>query len=84
MREIPRRTLLGMTALDQLRPGCTSRLAAPHGSTTMQATNTRPIPVSDHRSTALTPRGAVVLAILRAQDPVRELDAANREYPATS
>ena len=35
-----------------------------------------------HRSTALTPRGAAVLAILRAQDLVRELDAADREYLA--
>ena len=31
---------------------------------------------------ALTPRGAAVLAILRAQDLVRELDAADREYLA--
>ncbi len=37
---------------------------------------------SDHRSTALTPRGAAVLAILRAQDFVRELDVADREYLA--
>ncbi len=38
--------------------------------------------VADHRSTALTPRGAAVLAILRAQECVRELDAADREYVA--
>ena len=38
--------------------------------------------VVDHRSTALTPRGTAVLAILRAQDLVRDLDAADREYVA--
>ena len=37
---------------------------------------------ADHRSTALTPRGAAVLTILRAQALVRELDAADREYVA--
>ena len=34
------------------------------------------------RITSLTPRGVAVLAILRAQDLVRELDAADREYLA--
>ena len=38
--------------------------------------------IADHRSTALTPRGTAVLAILRAQELVRELDAADREYVA--
>ncbi len=37
---------------------------------------------ADHRATALTPRGAAALAILRAQALVRELDAADREYLA--
>ena len=37
---------------------------------------------ADHRSTALTPRGAAVLAILRAQDLVRELDEDDRDYVA--
>jgi len=37
---------------------------------------------ADHRSTALTQRGAAVLAILRVQDQLRELDAAGREYVA--
>ena len=39
-------------------------------------------PVTDHRSVSLTPRGIAVLAILRAQDLVRALDAADREYVA--
>ncbi len=34
------------------------------------------------RATALTPRGAAVLAILRVQELVRELDAADRAYLA--
>ena len=37
---------------------------------------------ADHRSTVLTPRGTAVLAILRAQGLVRQLDAADREYVA--
>jgi len=37
---------------------------------------------ADHRSTALTPRGAAVLAIVRVQDQLAELDAADREYVA--
>jgi len=37
---------------------------------------------ADHRATALTPRGAAVLAILRAQDLVRELDQDDRDYVA--
>jgi len=37
---------------------------------------------ADHRSTALTPRGAAVLAILRVRDQLAELDAADREYLA--
>ncbi len=37
---------------------------------------------ADHRSTALTPRGTALLAILRAQDLIRDLDAADREYLA--
>ncbi len=37
---------------------------------------------ADHRSTALTPRGAAVLAILRAQDLVRELEEDDRDYVA--
>jgi len=37
---------------------------------------------ADHRATALTPRGAAVLAIFRVQDQLRELDAADREYVA--
>ena len=41
-----------------------------------------PVAIADHRSTALTPRGSAVLAILRAQDLVRALDAADREYVA--
>ena len=44
--------------------------------------DTRPISIADHRVTALTPRGTAVLAILRAQELVRELDAADREYLA--
>ena len=48
----------------------------------MQTTHTRPVSIADHRSTALTPRGTAVLAILRAQELVRELDAADREYVA--
>ncbi len=48
----------------------------------MQSADTRPVPIADHRSTALTPRGAAVLAILRAQELARELDAADREYLA--
>ena len=40
------------------------------------------IHAADHRSTALTPRGAAILAILRAQDIVRDLEAADREYLA--
>ncbi len=40
------------------------------------------IHAADHRSTAITQRGAAVLAILRAQDLVRDLDAADREYLA--
>ncbi len=43
---------------------------------------TRPVSISDHRSTALTPRGTAVLAILRAHELVRALDAADREYVA--
>ena len=46
------------------------------------ATETVPVAVVDHRSMVLTPRGAAVLAILRAQDLVRDLDAADREYVA--
>ena len=46
------------------------------------AQSTAPVPIADHRSTALTPRGTAVLAILRAQELVRELDAADREYVA--
>ena len=45
----------------------------------------RTVPVvhaGDHRSTALTPRGTATLAILRAQDLTRDLDAADREYLA--
>ncbi len=34
------------------------------------------------KRTALTPRGTAVLAILRAQELVRELDAADREHLA--
>ena len=34
------------------------------------------------RRAGITPRGTAVLAILRAQDLVRELDAADREYVA--
>jgi len=37
---------------------------------------------ADHRATALTPRGAAVLAILRAQDLVRDLDRDDRDYVA--
>ncbi len=38
---------------------------------------------AEHRSLAvLTPRGTAVLAILRAQDLVRALDAADRAYVA--
>jgi len=37
---------------------------------------------ADHRSTGLTPRGAAVLAILRAHDLVRELDEDDRDYVA--
>ena len=37
---------------------------------------------ADHRSTALTPRGTAVLAILRVRELVRELDAADRAYLA--
>ena len=37
---------------------------------------------ADHRATAVTPRGAAVLAILRAQDLVRELDEDDRDYVA--
>ena len=44
--------------------------------------DTRPVSIADHRSTALTPRGTAVLAILPAQELVRELDAADREYVA--
>ncbi len=40
-------------------------------------------PAADHRATALTPRGAAVLAILRAQDLVRDLDQDDRDYGAT-
>jgi len=44
---------------------------------------TKQIPhAADHRSTALTPRGTAVLAILRAQDLVRELDEDDRDYVA--
>ena len=39
---------------------------AAYGSTMMQTTDTRPISIADYRSTALTPRGKAVLAILRA------------------
>ena len=48
----------------------------------MQTANTRPVLVTDHRSTDLTPRGTAILAILRAQELVRELDAADRERVA--
>ena len=48
----------------------------------MQTANTRPVAAPDHRSTALTPRGTAVLAILRAQELVRALDGADREYVA--
>ena len=41
-----------------------------------------PVAIADHRSTVPTPRGTAVLAILRAQDLVRALDAADREYVA--
>ena len=46
------------------------------------AQSTAPVAVVDHRSTALTPRGTAVLAILRVQELVRELGAADREYVA--
>ena len=48
----------------------------------MQTADIRPVPIADHRSTALTPLGTAVLAVLRAQELVRELDAADREYVA--
>lgn len=48
----------------------------------MQTADTRPVSIVDRRSTALTPRGAAVLAILRVQEIVRELDAADRAYLA--
>ena len=49
----------------------------------MQTANSRPVVnVADHRATALTPRGTAVLAILCAQEFVRALDAADREYLA--
>jgi len=48
----------------------------------MQNATIRPVAVADHRATALTPRGTAVLAILRAQDYVRDLDAADRTYLA--
>ena len=50
--------------------------------TTTAAGALAPAASADHRSTALTPRGTAVLAILRAQELVRELDAADREYVA--
>ncbi len=37
---------------------------------------------ADHRATALTPRGAAVLAILRVRDQLPELDVADREHVA--
>ncbi len=40
------------------------------------------IHAADRRATALTPRGAAVLAIVRVQDWLAELDAADREYVA--
>ena len=48
----------------------------------MLDTIARPVSGADHRSTVLTPRGTAVLAILRAQELVRELDAVDREYVA--
>ncbi len=48
----------------------------------MQTADNHPISIADHRSTSLTPRGTAVLAILRAQELVRALDAADREYVA--
>ena len=48
----------------------------------MLDTVARPVSAADHRSTVLTPRGTAVLAILRAQELVRELDAVDREYVA--
>jgi hypothetical protein len=42
----------------------------------------RPRQVIDLRAPALAPRGATVLAILRTQDLVRELDGADREHSA--
>jgi hypothetical protein len=41
-----------------------------------------PVAIADHRATVLTRRVAAVLAILRAQDLIRELGAADREYLA--
>jgi len=38
--------------------------------------------VPTERAPVLTPRGSAVLAILRAQELVRALDAADREYLA--
>ena len=49
---------------------------------TTSNTATLAVAIADHRSSVLTPRGTAVLAILRARDLVRELDAADREYLA--
>jgi len=49
----------------------------------MATENVAPIArAADHRSAVLTPRGTAVLAILRVQDLVREMNAADCEYVA--
>ncbi len=50
--------------------------------TTAQAAGSEPAAIADHRSTALTARGVAVLRLLEAQDLVRALDRADREYVA--